>query len=173
MTTKPLIIYHKNCQDGFGAAYAAWNEYREEAEYLAHQYGDPLPTQEQLKDRDVFILDYSFKKDDLFEVARYAKHVTIIDHHKTAKADLSNLSPSAFPNVTVHFNTSKSGAVLAWEYFTPCNVPMLLNYIQDRDLWKWELPESDAVNAYISTVPFDFHAYDQLERERSTATSRM
>ena len=28
---KPLVIYHKNCADGFGAAFAAWLKLGDEA----------------------------------------------------------------------------------------------------------------------------------------------
>ena len=31
---KPLVIYHANCADGFGAAFAAWRKLGDEAEYV-------------------------------------------------------------------------------------------------------------------------------------------
>ena len=37
---KPLIIYHRSCADGFGAAYSAWLRFGDEAEYLPMQYGE-------------------------------------------------------------------------------------------------------------------------------------
>ena len=35
---KPLVIYHANCTDGFGAAFAAWLKLGDEAEYLPMEY---------------------------------------------------------------------------------------------------------------------------------------
>jgi nanoRNase/pAp phosphatase (c-di-AMP/oligoRNAs hydrolase) len=47
---------------------------------------------------------------------------------------------------------NRSGAALAWSYFHP-QKPMLplLKYIEDRDLWKFQLPDSEAINAYIQS----------------------
>ena len=45
------------------------------------------------------------------------------------------------------FDIKKCGAVLTWEYFFPDKlVPPALYYVQDRDLWQWQLPESKAIN---------------------------
>ncbi len=48
-------------------------------------------------------------------------------------------------NLMISFNLRNSGAVLAWLYFhaTP-TLPDLLSYVQDRDLWKFLLPNSKA-----------------------------
>jgi oligoribonuclease NrnB/cAMP/cGMP phosphodiesterase (DHH superfamily) len=63
----------------------------------------------------------------------------------------------------VHFDLSRSGAVLAWEHFHPeAAVPPLLAYVQDQDLWRWELPDSEAVNAAIYSYPRRFDAWDEL-----------
>jgi hypothetical protein len=54
----------------------------------------------------------------------------------------------------IHFDLTRSGAVLAWEYFHPDEpVPDLFQYIQDQDLWNWELPQSREVNAAIGSYP--------------------
>lgn len=87
------------------------------------------------------------------------------------------------PNCKVLFDMHKSGAVLAWEYFNTFNsdeqledaigiytgpkrgAPDILRYVQDRDLWKWELPNSREVNLYIATLPWDFAVWDQFNLE--------
>ena len=38
-----LLIYHKDCTDGFGAAYAAWKLLGNRAEYHASKHGNPPP----------------------------------------------------------------------------------------------------------------------------------
>ena len=35
---KPLVIYHKYCLDGFGAAFAAWKKFGDTVEYLPLAY---------------------------------------------------------------------------------------------------------------------------------------
>jgi oligoribonuclease NrnB/cAMP/cGMP phosphodiesterase (DHH superfamily) len=47
---------------------------------------------------------------------------------------------------------NKSGAGLAWDYFNPGSPrPLVIDYIEDRDLWRFALPESKAINAWIQS----------------------
>ena len=63
-----------------------------------------------------------------------------------------------------HFDTGHSGAYLAWRRFHPDEpVPELILYVEDRDLWKWEMPDSREVSAAIDSRPYDFAAWDRLD----------
>jgi len=58
----------------------------------------------------------------------------------------------------------KSGAMLAWEFFHEDKPPpKFIKYIEDRDLWKWELPYSQEFAAGFEVVPFDFRSYERLQ----------
>jgi len=154
---QPIIIYHAQCPDGFGAAYAAWRKYGADAQYVPAQHGR-YPTLDELKvdGREVFILDFSFPREQLEALAGRAKSVVVLDHHKTAQTALEG-----FPGAV--FDMSKSGARLAWEHFHPTTpVPRLLECIEDRDLWRWKLAESAEVLSYVDTLPFDFVEWDRL-----------
>jgi hypothetical protein len=48
---------------------------------------------------------------------------------------------------------NKSGARLAWEFFPDKPVPGLIRYVEDRDIWKWEFPESPAFLAALEMEP--------------------
>jgi uncharacterized protein len=154
---KPLVIYHKKCPDGFGAAYAAWRKYGDDAEYLPAAHG-AYPTLDELKvdGREVYIVDFSFPRATLEEMAARAKSVVILDHHKSAAADLAG-----FPGAV--FDMNKSGARMAWEYFHPdAPVPGLLAYIEDRDLWRWSMEKTAPMMMYLDTLPLDFRVWDDL-----------
>jgi oligoribonuclease NrnB/cAMP/cGMP phosphodiesterase (DHH superfamily) len=65
-----------------------------------------------------------------------------------------------------YFDMSKSGAMLAWEYFHPAAPPpRLIEYIQDRDLWRWDMPYSREFSAGLGLLPFDFDTYLRLETD--------
>ena len=88
---KPLVIYHANCTDGFGAAFAAWLKLGDEAEYLSMEHGKvKTPTDFDMKvslaakDNDVYILDFSFPREVMDALFKHAKRVVWLDHHKTA-----------------------------------------------------------------------------------------
>ncbi len=154
MNDAPLVIYHGNCLDGFGAAYAAYcHPLFKNAEFVAGIYGTPLP---DVTNRDVYFLDFSAKRQQMLEVIAKANHVTIIDHHKSAQEDLKILDA---PNLTLIFDMSKSGAVLAWEFFHPDTViPDAASLIQDGDLWQfqYEATKPFVANMYSHEFTFEF-----------------
>jgi len=136
------ILYHKNCPDGSGAALAVWTKLGDEGnEYIEVQYGNPYP--ENLDNEDVIIVDFSYPKDILYELAKKCKSILILDHHKSAMKDLEEFNE---PNVEIIFNMDKSGSVLAWEYFNKdTHLPMLFSYLQDYDLWKHNFKASKSI----------------------------
>lgn len=153
---KPLIIYHANCPDGTGAALAAYLKFGEGAEYHPKKFGDPPPTPGRLSDRFVYILDFSYPRERLIGMSQAAISLRVIDHHKTAAADLEG-----FPWAT--FDMDHSGAVLAWRHFFPDQeIPELLLYIEDRDLWRWALPHSLEINAALHAYGLDFRKWVQF-----------
>ncbi len=156
--SKALCIYHGNCLDGFVAAWAVRHAHGEEVEFHKgiHQQTPP-----DVSDRDVFLVDFSYKKDVLISMLKTAASITILDHHITAVQDLLELMDSG--ELKGLFNMNKSGAMLAWEWFHPeQQAPELIAFIQDRDLWKFELEGSREINAALSSYPFDFSVWDTL-----------
>jgi oligoribonuclease NrnB/cAMP/cGMP phosphodiesterase (DHH superfamily) len=82
----------------------------------------------------------------------------ILDHHITAESALADL-PYAY------FDMNRSGAVLAWEWAHVQPVPWLLQYVQDKDLWRWNLPHSREISAALASYPFDFAIWEKLQFE--------
>jgi oligoribonuclease NrnB/cAMP/cGMP phosphodiesterase (DHH superfamily) len=156
---KPLVLYHGGgCADGFCAAFVAWLKLKDKADYRPVNYGEPFPAESQ-QNRDLFILDFSYSREVLMTAARRwcERDIVVLDHHKSAQKELESLGAS---NLGVKFDLTKSGAMLAWEYFFPDKaVPWLVEYTQDRDLWQWRLPNSKAVSAFIKSYPFDLELW--------------
>lgn len=169
---KPLVLFHGSCADGSGAAYAAYMKFGEEAEYRAVKYGDLPPTDEEVRGREVYVLDFSFKREVHDQLVRAAGSFTLIDHHKTAAETYGTgvivgwADPLRQAHQYIHIDMNKSGAVLAWEHFHPhIQIPLLLLYIQDRDLWRWKLGSSHEVSAALENrgVREDFKALLKIE----------
>lgn len=150
---KPLIIYHANCPDGFGAAWAFWKKYGKDAEYYPATHGEPPP---DVKGREVYILDFSYSREVIEDLAESAKKILILDHHKTAHEALDGLS-------YFRYDVTHSGAYLAWRYlFGEQNVPNLILMIEDRDLWKWKILDSKLLLTVLDSHPYDFKVWDAL-----------
>ena len=151
------VLYHANCFDGHSAAWAAWTKFGDEAKYIPCSHGNSFPELDLKPEDKIYILDFSFKREILVELQSKVVFLMVIDHHKTAQEDLEG-----FDNYI--FDMTKSGALLTWEYFFPEeNAPMLIRYISDRDLWKFQLPNSKEVHAYIASVQRTFEKWNELE----------
>jgi oligoribonuclease NrnB/cAMP/cGMP phosphodiesterase (DHH superfamily) len=153
---KKLCIYHGGCADGFGAAMAVKMALGDTVEFYAgvHQHAPP-----DVKERDVIIVDFSYKRPVLITLAQQAKRILILDHHLSAAKDLVDLPD----NVTTVFDMNRSGAVIAWEYFHQKKpIPKLLLHIQDNDLWRFELEGTKEIIASVFSYPHDFTLWERL-----------
>jgi oligoribonuclease NrnB/cAMP/cGMP phosphodiesterase (DHH superfamily) len=153
MKNNIMVIYHANCPDGFGAAWSFWNRYGNSIEYYAANHGADPP---DVSGKDVFIVDFSYKRDILIKMNDSAKSLVLIDHHLSAEKDVGDLD---FCN----FDMNHSGAYLAWSYlFGDESIPPIVSYVEDRDLWKWELPNSNFILSAIDSYPKEFSTWSGL-----------
>jgi hypothetical protein len=157
--TPHICIYHGACDDGFGAAFAVWKRHGSIPAYHPGVYGIDPPDVTGL---DVAIVDFSYKRPVMVDLAAKAKSILVLDHHKTAQADLEGLSAEC-PNVIVEFDMERSGAVMAWQHFHPDRpVPTFFYYLQDRDLWTKKLPGVDDFTMALRSYQQEFLLWDKL-----------
>lgn len=178
-----LCIYHGGCDDGFGAAYAVWKRWGDEVEYVEGRYGEAPP---DVAGKAVIIVDFSYKYAVMREIGSAAKSVVVLDHHKTAKAELHEWGASIeAPNLSTRlagtefeiahvlmqnclpiiawFDMDKSGARMAWEFCHPgMPVPKLILHVEDRDLWRFALPYTRHVSAAIRSYKHSFDRWDSM-----------
>lgn len=191
--TKPLCIYHGNCADGFTAAWAVHRRFGNDWDYHPGVYQSPPP---DVTGRDVVLVDFSYKRPALEEMRRTAASVCVLDHHKTAAEDLAPggnfidmtqwqqkpgdrfedlLFDRAIDqnegarSVQVLFDMGRSGAGIAWDFFHSADTrPTIVRYVEDRDLWKFELPFSREINAFIFAHDYSFDVWESLARQLET-----
>ncbi len=169
----PLIIYHANCLDGFGAAFAAASHFGfDRCELYPGRHGDSPP---DVAGRELYLLDFSYKRPVMARLCGAAARVTVLDHHISAEEDLAGLD-GEWANLTLHFEQQQSGAVIAWHFFHPTEaVPPLLLDIQDRDLWLFHRSSSADITTAMNSYPFELERwqgwigseqrYTQLQQE--------
>ena len=152
---KKLCIYHGNCADGFTSAWVVRKALGEEVDFHAGVYQDPPP---DVEGRDVVMVDFSYKRAVLEQIRERAASVLILDHHKTAEADLRDL-----PGVVSVFDMNRSGARIAWDHYFPnLNPPQLLLHVEDRDLWRFALRKTREIQASVFAYPYEFKVWDFL-----------
>lgn len=186
---KTMCIYHGNCADGFGGAWVVRKALGEQVEFVAGVHGQEPP---DVTDKDVIIVDFSYKYEVMARLSWKANSIIILDHHKSAAEDLGKFPPfhagvrvdgrhpdgavalgweSAHismnsqnsPAIACCFDMNRSGAMLAWDHFFPGQEPpMLLRHIEDRDLWLFQLDGTREIQANLFSYPYDFEVWDTL-----------
>lgn len=159
------VIYHHPCSDGTASGYIAWKYFSvyfpdKHIDYFPMQVGSLPPP--NLEGKNVLICDFSFRKDVLASLLRNVNKLLIIDHHKSAEKDLKEIDDKF-----KLFDMGHSGAMLTWFYFFPdSEPPLMIKYVQDRDIWTKALPFSDDFTAWFYTLPLEFSEYDKYRDDK-------
>lgn len=171
MTTlkRNLVIYHANCADGFGAAFAMWLKLKDTADYVPLQYGYKPHELPDVKGRKVWIVDFSLPLEDMERVINEAAHIKWYDHHKTAFEMWSSRDPSRIDENKIDYalHNDASGALITYR----CEDPELLyehrhifEYLDDYDRWQFKQLDTKAFNKGLwSLTPWSFEQWDQLD----------
>ena len=152
------VIYHGNCPDGFASALAAQLFFKQHDNYksfkdnITYHKGIHGTLPPNCQDKEVYIVDFSYKREHIKRLCEQAKKVTIIDHHISALKDLKDLDLE-HDNLELNFDMNESGAVLSWKFFHKADVPKLFQHIQDNDLWRFELPNTTTIILAIMSYP--------------------
>lgn len=149
-----LFIYHKDCYDGFGAAWVhrRANMDLQNVKYFPAAY-QTEPPWDLVKGSLVILADFSYKRPVLEEIKKLSERLVIYDHHKTAQEDLEG-----FPDA--HFDMNRSGAGMLADLFNDRN--WLVDAIEDRDLWRFKHYGTKAIVASLSVIPFEFDAWNRF-----------
>jgi len=182
----PIVFYHANCADGFGAAFAAWKQFGNGgAIYVPVQHNNYVYNSEtgllaiddtiyQLFNRTIYILDFSFSPSvmaSLFNLAStYDLKIVWLDHHKTSFEALGIAYTRGVrydkvtENLDILLDDSQSGAMIAWHYFVDADtVPTLIAHIDDYDCWQFKIPGTKEFNKFLwSLAPWNFEQWDKL-----------
>ncbi len=152
-----LILYHKNCPDGFGGAWAAWKKFGNKAEYIAV---DPEKLPEKFpKGKNIYAVDISYPISVQKKLRAKNKSLVILDHHVSRKSDTEAFVENIFDN-------DHSGSVLAWKYFhTKKKIPGLLSHIEDVDIWRWKLKNSREIISMLQLEKYDFKKWDDFVKK--------
>lgn len=193
MTYQPnVVIYHDKCMDGFTAAWAIWKRWGDAPEYIARNYGMALD--HDVSGKHVLIVDFSFPEQVLRDMVENAgaASVVILDHHKTAQADLEpfarfkdkperftppvvasmigDLARSEYPPILALFDMERSGAGMAWDFANHdaelrLSRPMLVDMVEDRDLWRFALGDgSKFLHLALTSGEATFPRWDEADQ---------
>lgn len=155
-THAPLVLYHADCADGFCSAWIVKLVYPA-ADLVGCRYGQPPPS---ASGRHVIVVDFSWKREATEMVRRSARTFLLLDHHKSAAAELQGI-PGA------HFDMERCGARMTFDYFAPAlgaqtieKIRWIVDHVEDRDLGLMRLPRTEIICAYLDSL--DHHPNDWM-----------
>lgn len=154
---RPILVYHKGCLDGFGARFAFELKYGDSWEYFPLDHSSEMP---EYEGRDVVFADIAPPTleigDDIY---KKAKSFLILDHHKSANDKFQG-------RPYFSFDIDKSGCMLAAEYvFGSQEVPELFYYIQDRDLWLFNLEDTKYIINSLASREQTFQSWFNFKKQ--------
>lgn len=162
--SRPLVIYHANCADGWCAAWILKHSFGD-VELCPAQYGDDPPDVYQ---RTVFVVDFSYPRAVMEKMHTEARRLHVFDHHKTAAADCAGLRFCIFDPL-------ESGATITFKWCYDKGyifgvrdrgfqkgMQLLSEYVKDRDLWQWKLDHSKEINAVIRSYAYEAKGWDAM-----------
>ena len=177
-----VCIYHDPCLDGFTAAWVVKRKWPD-VQLCPTNYGLKPPLDGVVGKR-VLIADFSYSAEVLRQLADGAHSVVVLDHHKTAAADLADISCGAqdgpftseqaetlmrvsahldTSRLAAHFDMNKSGARLAWEFcHGEAAPPPIVEYVEDRDLWRFALTASAGFSLLLRSYPATLETWDAM-----------
>ena len=177
---KHVIFAHSHCTDGLCAASIMKRAINiclntEDIVVIFARYGAEKKALEQaeIDDKtDVYIVDFSFSREDTLDIAKKCKNLVILDHHITAFEKLEGIEKES-DNIEFFFDNNMSGATLvngfvAKRFLDFGKSQEIVNYVaelvEDRDLWNFKLKDTKAFGEFVFSQiePNDIDTFSEI-----------
>lgn len=158
-----IVFYHVKDNDGLGSAWSAWRKLKEKADYFGIDYNSDHHF--DCKGKTIYFLDFR-PSDKVVTSLKQKNHLILIDHHISSKNRLKLFNE-------YKFDSKHSAAVLTWQYFFPHKeIPKILLYIEDMDIWKLKLSSSREINNAIEFYDGNFKHWNKLAGDLEDISKR-
>lgn len=175
--SKVYCIYHKNCLDGFTSAWVVNHYFKKldqlklsyhnieslnDIEYIEMEYGDTLP--ELVPHSIIYIVDFSFPPETIQALSAAHNSIYVFDHHKTAIEKFEGIEFKN--NVVLDLDVDRAGCQITWDHFFDRihQRPLLVEFVADRDLWKFVNVNTKPFCRALSTLKKEFKAWDVINK---------
>lgn len=168
-----FVLFHNNCMDGLMAAaihlyHTVVHQDSNTYTYIGCNYTDDIIN---VENSEIIFLDFCYKRNEMLQLLSKKNKILLIDHHISQLNDIKDLIEDGVIDSTVSFGNMNSGAGLTWKHFFPNDdIPVCVQYVEDRDLWNFKLTSTKAYTMYLSTIPktkesYFFELKDSIEDE--------
>lgn len=172
------ILYHDNCSDGLASAAVmkiALDVMKEPYELIPVNYDAPVP---EVKGDVICILDFCYSPEETAKLALGKRELIVLDHHKKAAdmfdgyGQVTNYASGCLTHIDIC--EDMSGAGMTYKYLMSYGGPSiekvlgsqriqtLVEAVQDRDLWRFALPDSRVIHQMLLDLPKDAGAWGEF-----------
>lgn len=142
-----VIVFHYPCQDGLVSAWISYYYHKKinhKIDLYPYQHNNILDF-DRLHNKKVLFCDITPNIEILEKLEKHIVLLNVLDHHHYIKELAEKKS-------YIKFDNSKSGASLTWEWFFPdIAIPEFVKMVEDRDIWRWSIPNSKAFTTWLAT----------------------
>ena len=145
---KIFCYFHNDDLDGWSSsAIVSVKHKNDEIEFYGYNYENGIKL---VKGYDiVYMVDCSTTSENMKFLIENNKKFIWIDHHAKKIWDTYKLLGSDIEGIRDTGNNN-SACVLTWKYLYPKKpVPTILKYIEDVDLWKWKMKQTDEITTSL------------------------
>lgn len=170
-----IIIYHKNCTDGY-MSYTIFNNYmkNKNIKFLSlESFSDTKFIIEQFKDKNILFCDVILNLDLFLPIYNICNKILLIDHHIGNKIDY--IDSKILKPYEYIYDINHCASYLLWRYLYPINnnqlllnndeyydIPESLKYVEDNDLLNEKYIDTKYFNCYIKSIDRDYKTYLKL-----------
>lgn len=151
---KKIKVFHHSADiDGLFSGKVLKEKFPE-ADLQGWDYGDELPSVQELLQYDhVYLVDMTFPVEMLNEIGNEVK-VTVYDHHKSFRDEVSKFVGEGVDiKFEYHFDERLCGAEIAYQNLFGGRIPDILKHVGDFDTWRMN-SHSEIWNNV--TMPFQY-----------------
>lgn len=155
-------IYHDGCPDGFSAAWTVRQAYglKNEIEFWPTSWADPIMIYPNPGDL-IIVADFAYPPETLHLWAEEGAIVRVFDHHMSSSKWFEGWEDTS--QISVVFDMERSGAGITWDcLMSNYKRPKLIDYVEDRDLWRNALPGSLDISPLFMGTPMTWLNWDEL-----------
>lgn len=148
-----ICFYHYPCADGTTALWCVIKA-NPGIRYWGIKPQDDQIISSKYINKEVYFVDVTPSSRILKDMLEKCKSVTILDHHVSNQKQIEEFI--GHPNLNTVFDMERSGCQIAWDYFfsEEKERPWFVDYVADRDLWKFELENSKLINTGLMELEF-------------------
>lgn len=175
--TAPVILFHANCPDGFGAAW--WlGKHLNDPERIACTHNMTPP---DVTGRDVFMVDFCFPAREMTTIAATCESLLVLDHHASAVEYVKDAAGIQFYDDLFGYlefselgggsqreaviDQKRSGIGLVSDFVSRRSgeqAPTFFANVEDRDLWRFDLHGTAQVFAAVTSRPYSDGAWEEM-----------